>query len=129
MVGILRQVGRARALRPALDRLCRRRLFSGSPSVAAQLSRLFGPRVGWEGGPLDERELILKARAGSIAGPILAALCATGCFYGGLRRCSAPGCRRSALEWVYLGLIVSAYARLLPVLIASWLQPPPDEEE
>ena len=97
--------------------------------AAAQLIRLFGPRVGWEGGPLDERELIVKARAGSIAGSILAALCATGCFYGGYAAVFGAWMPATALEWVYLGLIVEAYALTLPVLVASWLQPSPDEEE
>jgi hypothetical protein len=96
---------------------------------AAQLIRLFGPRVGWEGGALDERELILKARAGSIAGSIVAALCALGCFYGGYAAVFGAWMPASAVEWVYLGLIIEAYALTLPVLVASWLQPPPDEEE
>ena len=96
---------------------------------AAQLIRLFGPRVGWEGGALDERELILKARAGSIAGSILAALCTLGCFYGGYAAVFRAWMPASALEWVYLGLIIEAYALTLPVLVASWLQPPPDVEE
>jgi hypothetical protein len=96
---------------------------------AAQLVRLFGPRVGWEGGPLDERELILKARAGSIAGAILAALCALGCFYGGYAAVFHAWLPATAWEWVGLGLMIEAYALTLPVLAASWLQPPPDAEE
>ena len=35
----------------------------------------------------------------------------------------------SALEWVYLGLIIEAYALTLPVMVASWLQAAPDEDE
>jgi hypothetical protein len=97
--------------------------------AGAQLIRLFGPRVGWEGGPLDERELILKARAGSIAGSILAALCTLGCFYGGYAAVFGAWMPATALEWVYLGLIIEAYALTLPVLVASWLQPPPDDGE
>jgi hypothetical protein len=97
--------------------------------TAAQLIRLFGPRVGWEGGPLDERELILKARAGSIGGAILAVLCAAGCFYGGYAAVFGAWMPATALEWVYLGLIIEAYALTLPVLVASWLQPAPDEED
>ena len=93
------------------------------------LIRLFGPRVGWEGGALDERELILKARAGSIAGMILAALCALGCFYGGYAAVFGAWMPPTALEWVYLGMMIQAYALTLPVLVASWLQPPPDAEE
>ena len=96
---------------------------------AALLIRLFGPRVGWEGGALDERELILKARAGSIAGMILAALCALGCFYGGYAAVFGAWMPATALEWVYLGLMIQAYALTLPTLIASWLQPAPDAEE
>lgn len=96
---------------------------------AAQTVRLFGPRVGWEGGALDERELILKARAGSIAGSILAVFCALGCFYGGYAAVFHAWMPATALEWVNLGLIIEAYALTLPVLVASWLQRPPDEEE
>jgi hypothetical protein len=36
---------------------------------------------------------------------------------------------RGTHEWVYLGLATQGYAFALPVLVASWLQPPPDEEE
>ena len=97
--------------------------------AAAQLIRLFGPRVGWEGGPLDERELMVKARAGSVAGSILAACCAIGCFYGGYAAVFGAWMPASALEWVYLGLIIEAYALTLPVMVASWLQAPPDEDE
>ena len=97
--------------------------------AAAQLIRLFGPRVGWEGGPLDERELMIKARAGSIAGSILAACCAVGCFYGGYAAVFGTWMPASALEWVYLGLIIEGYALTLPVLVASWLQGSPDEDE
>ena len=96
---------------------------------AASLIRLFGPRVGWEGGALDERELILKARAGSISGMILAILCMLGCFYGGYAAVFGAWMPATALEWVYLGMMIQAYALTLPVLIASWLQPQPDAEE
>lgn len=96
---------------------------------AAQLIRLFGPRISWENGALDERELMLKARAGSIAGFILAALCALGCFYGGYAAVFGAWMPRTALEWVFLGLIIQTYALILPVLVASWLQSTPDEEE
>jgi len=96
---------------------------------AAQLIRLFGPPVGWDGGALDERELILKARAGGIAGTTLAALCTLGCFYGGYAAVFGAWMPRTALEWVYLGMMIQTYALILPVLIASWLQPAPDAEE
>ena len=96
---------------------------------AALLIRVFGPRVGWENGALDERELILKARAGSLSGALVAMLCALFCFYGGYAAVFGTWMPRTALEWVYLGLMIEAYALALPVLVASWLQPPPDAEE
>ena len=96
---------------------------------AALLIRVFGPRVGFESGALDERERMLKARASSIAGTVIAALCALGCFYGGYAAVFGAWMPRTALEWVYLGLMIEAYALALPVWVASWLQPPPDEED
>jgi hypothetical protein len=97
--------------------------------AAAQLVRLFGPRVGWEGGALDERELMLKARAGSVSGAIIATLAALACFYGGFAAVFGTWMPATVLEWVYLGLMIEAWALALPVLVASWLQPKLDEEE
>lgn len=96
---------------------------------AAQLIRLYGPKVGWDGSPFDERELFLKARAGSISGFVIAILAAGFCFYGGFAAAFGAWMPRSILEWVYLGLMIQAWALALPVLIASWLQGAPDPED
>lgn len=96
---------------------------------AANLMRLFGPRVTWEAGSLDERELMLKARAGNISGFLITVLAIGGCFYGGFASVFGTWMPGTVIEWVYLGLLIEAYALLLPILIASWLQPKPDEGE
>ena len=95
---------------------------------AANLMRLFGPRVTWESGVLDERELMLKARAGNVSGFLITLLAIGGCFYGGFASVFGTWMPDGVMEWVYLGLLLEAYALLLPVLVASWLQPEPDEE-
>lgn len=101
---------------------------------AAQLMSLFGPRLFPDGaGALDERERMVRARAGSLSGEILTMLVALGCFYVGLAPAFAPvfgplWVPASPLEWAFLGLALLAAARLLPVLIASWLLPRPDAE-
>jgi hypothetical protein len=96
---------------------------------AANLMRLFGPRITREAGALDERERMLRARAGSISYFAMTVVAVGGCFYFGLA--SGPGAWRpaSGTEWIYLGLLLEAYAFLLPVLVASWLQPAPDAED
>jgi len=97
--------------------------------VAATVIALFGPRVGRGVEGLDERELMLRARAGNVSGQVIAALATLACFYGAGAATFGLWSPVDAVEWVNLGLIVSAYARLLPVLVASWLQPQPDAEE
>lgn len=98
--------------------------------AAAQIMSLFGPRLFPDGaGELDERELTIQARAGSIAGTILTMLAALGCFYGGYAATFDAWLPATALEWVFLGLGILAAGRLLPVLVASWLLPRPEEEE
>ena len=98
--------------------------------VAASVLRLFGPRIVPEAGHnLDERELLLKARAGNISGAIITLLVALGCFYAASAEIFGTWVPASAIEWVFLGLGVQGYALVLPVLVASWLQPAPDGEE
>jgi hypothetical protein len=96
---------------------------------AANLVRLFGPRVTAEQGQLDERELVLRARAGSLSGYLLSLLAVLGCFYCAF----APAFRlwrpETTLDWTYAGLLVEAFAFALPVLVASWLQPSPVPED
>jgi hypothetical protein len=102
-------------------------LFWGAV-LASALIALFGPRValGLEG--LDEREQVLRARASSVSGHLLAALVTLGCFYGAYAAVFRTWMPATAFEWFSLGFAVAAYARLMPVLVASWLQAPPDEE-
>jgi hypothetical protein len=98
--------------------------------AGAGLLRAFGPRLtpGIDQ-PLDEREMMVRAQAGNISGAILAVLVALGCFYGGYAAVYGTWMPAHAIEWVFLGLGVIAYALILPVLVGSWLQSPPDEEE
>jgi hypothetical protein len=98
---------------------------------AANLIRLFGPRLSLavDGRGLDERESIVKARAGSISGAIVTVLVVMGCFYGGYASVFGWWMPRATVEWVYLGLSIEAFALTLPVLVASWLQPRPDPED
>lgn len=98
---------------------------------AAQVVPYFGPRLIPDAdGALDEREMAVRARAGCIAGTIMTLSTTAGCFYLGLApvfgRAWAPA---GPAEWVFLGLSFIAAARLLPVLIASWLLPRPDEDD
>jgi hypothetical protein len=97
--------------------------------VAAAFVPLFGPRVGSGAQGLDERELMLRARAGNLAGRVITLLATLGCFYCAFATFFGLWAPAGTLEWVNLGMIVSAYAAVLPVLIASWLQPAPDAED
>ena len=105
-------------------------MIFGAALIAASVIRLFGPRLFEEWAhPLDERERMLKAQAGNISGAIVTMLLVLGCFYGAFAAVFRTWFPTSAAEWVALGLGVQAFAFTLPVLVASWLQPPPDEEE
>ena len=98
--------------------------------LAAHLMRLFGPRmVPIDGSGLDEREAVVKARAGSISGAIVTVLAIIFCFYAAYASVFGLWMPRATLEWVYLGLAIQAFAFALPVLVASWLQPSPDPED
>ena len=98
--------------------------------IAANLIRLFGPRAAADrSGPLDERELVLNARAGSLSGAILTVMAVLACFYAAFAVTFGTWLPATAIEWVFLGLGVQASAQVLPVLTASWLQPPLDDDE
>ena len=97
--------------------------------AAANLMRLFGPRILPEAGPLDERERMLRMRAGGISYFTVTILAIGGCFYLGFASAWGAWMPGNSQEWIYLGLLLEAYALLLPVLVASWLQPPLDEQD
>ena len=98
--------------------------------IGSSLIRLAGPRLAPRTDrPLDERELVLRARAGSLSGSIIAILAVLGCFYFAAAIVYGWWIPRSAIEWVFLGLIIQAWAFALPVAVSSWLQPPMDGEE
>lgn len=100
-------------------------LFYGA-FLAAGLMRAFGPRFSATvNRALDERELIVKARAHALSGLVLTCLAMVGCFYmagAGALRLWIP---RSVPDWINLGFGIQACGLLLPTLIASWLQPRP----
>ena len=102
-----------------------------SAFAAATFLRIFGPRFTATAlGPLDERELMVKARAHALSGIALATFAMLGCFY--MTTAGLPGFwYPRALDWMNLGFALQAGGLLLPTLIASWLQPPPlaDDED
>lgn len=98
----------------------------------ALLLRIFGPRMTPTiDEPLDERELMVKARASAGSGLVLAMVAMIFCFYMsvadllGLWRPAKPN------DWLALGFGLQACHMLLPTWIASWLQAPApaDDEE
>ncbi|TMJ17042.1 MAG: hypothetical protein E6G94_02700 [Alphaproteobacteria bacterium] len=98
--------------------------------LAANLMRLFGPRITYaQGAPLDERERSIRARAGNLSGAILIWAAILACFYAAYASVFGAWMPRQAAEWVYLGFGLQGWWLLLPVLIASWLQPRPPAEE
>jgi peptidoglycan/LPS O-acetylase OafA/YrhL len=98
-------------------------LFYGAYLLAMFL-RLFGPRlVATIRQPLDEREAMLKARAGAISGMVLAILAMAGCFYMAGAQTLGWWQPQRPIDWVNLGFGLQGGFLLLPTLIASWLQP------
>ena len=90
--------------------------------------RMSGPRlIGTLDHPLDERERMIKARAGHIAGTVIIIAVFLGCNYFGL---AGPFglWMPNTQQWVALGILVMTWWLTLPVLIASWLQPRPDRD-
>ena len=103
-------------------------LFWGA-FLAAGFVRVFGPRLTpTERHPLDERELMVKARAYAISGLVLAALAMAGCFY--MSGAGALGLWHPRLpyDWINLGFGIQAGAMLMPTWVASWLEPRPDAD-
>ena len=106
-------------------------LFYGG-YLGAFILRIFGPRmVPTTSQPLDEREMMVKARASAVSGIILTALAMGGCFYMGVADLFGSWRPHDPNQWVALGLAFQAFFMLLPTLIASWLQPraPADDED
>ena len=98
-------------------------LFYGG-YLGAFILRIFGPRmVPTTSQPLDEREMMVKARASAMSGIILTALAMGGCFYMGVADLLGSWHPHDPNQWVTLGLAFQACFLLLPTLIASWLQP------
>ena len=98
-------------------------LFYGAFVVTGFL-RLLGPRfTSTELRPLDERELMVKARAHAASGIALATFAMLGCFY--MATAGMPGLWHPRLpyDWVNLGFGLQALGLLLPTWIASWLEP------
>jgi hypothetical protein len=98
-------------------------LFYGAFLVAAFL-RVFGPRFTATAlHPLDERELMVKARAHASSGIVLAAFAMLGCFY--MATAGMPGLWHPHMpnDWINLGFGLQALGLLLPTWIASWLEP------
>jgi hypothetical protein len=98
-------------------------LFYGAYLIAFFL-RLFGPRfVATNSQPLDERELMVKARAYAISGIAITALAMLGCCYMPIADVFAWWRPHLPNDWISLALGIQAVAMLLPTLIASWLEP------
>jgi len=100
-------------------------LFWGA-FLAAGFVRVFGPRfTATERHPLDERELMLKARAYAISGLVLATLAMAGCFYMSSAGVLGLWQPRVPFDWINLAFGIQAGATLMPTWIASWLEPRP----
>lgn len=105
--------------------------FTGALALSAY-ARLVGPRLqGSTDNPLDERERMLRDRAGNIAGHFFSFLSMFGCMYFGFAYDDLPKAifhvqlwhPRSIPEWTNLGLLLQGYFFILPGFIASWLLP------
>lgn len=99
-------------------------IFYGS-ILAAGLLRTFGPRfTATVLRPLDERELIVKARAHATSGIVLATVAMLGCFY--MASAGVPWLwHPRAYDWINLGFGLQGLSTLLPTWIASWIEPRP----
>ncbi len=91
---------------------------------AAQYLRWAGPRLApLNGDSLDERELAIRARAGSLSGLAITILAVLLCFYQATALMLGWWHPQSPVDWLYLGLAIEALAISLPVLFASWMMP------
>lgn len=98
--------------------------------LAAGFVRAFGPRfTATLLDPLDERELMVKARAHAVSGVALTTLAMLGCFY--MASAGVPGLwhPHAPYDWINLGFGLQAAGILLPSWIASWLQPRPEADD
>jgi len=97
-------------------------IFYGAILAAAFL-RALGPRfTATVNRPLDERELMLKARAHATSGVVLAMMFSLGCFYMASAR--VPWLwHPQFMDWFNLGFGIQGVSMLLPTWIASWLEP------
>ena len=103
-------------------------LLFGAIGTAGWL-RMLGPRLTADlEHKLDERERMLRARAGHISGRIIALATIVGCFYFGAARPLGLWMPTQAIDWIYLGVVVEGWALILPVLVVSWLQPRPERD-
>ena len=92
--------------------------------LAAAFLRQFGPRfTATARQPLDERELMVKARAHAISGLMLASFAMLGCFYMAGADLLGLWHPRQPYDWINLGFGVQTAGMLFPTLIASWLEP------
>lgn len=92
--------------------------------IAVCYMRVLGPRLAGDiEHRLDERETMLRARAGHVSGRIIVLLAIAGCFYCGAAHPLELWMPRRPIDWIYLGLMIEGWAITLPVLVASWLQP------
>lgn len=93
--------------------------------VCAYFLRIFGPRfTSTIDRPLDERELLVKARAHAASGVVLAMILTFGCFY--MATAQVPWLWHPQLmDWLNLGFGIQGFSALLPSWIASWLEPLP----
>jgi hypothetical protein len=106
-------------------------LFYGA-YLGAFVLRIFGPRfIPTIDRPLDERELMIKARASAMSGLILTALAMGGCFYMAIAEPLGGWRPHDPNQWVALAFGLQACFMLLPTLIASWMLPRPvaDDED
>ena len=123
-VGYALMIGAMHLVHPALIVAWAGSLLFFAGFTASNFTRLLGPRIVPDyGKSLDEREQALKARASSISGSILTVMAILCCFYIAFAGPFGIWSPTGTLDWVYLGLMIEGWAFILPVLVASWLQP------
>jgi hypothetical protein len=104
-------------------------LFYGA-FLFAGFVRVFGPRFRPTfAHPLDERELIVRARAYAISGILIAGFAMLGCFYMPAAEVLDLWRPRLSFEWLNLGFGIQAVSLLLPTWIASWLERRPAADQ
>lgn len=98
--------------------------------LAASFLRVFGPRFRpTHSYPLDERELMVKARAYATSGMVLAGFAMLACFYFAGAEALQLWQPHTPNDWITLGFGIQAGSVVLPTLIASWIEPRPDDQE